>query len=100
MANYKLTVKAVKDLTQIWNYTFEEWSENQADIYYNLLINTFNEIAEKPHLGKDYSIIAGNLLGFKTGKHIIFYIRTSSDTIEIIRILHENMDIKNRIKDK
>jgi hypothetical protein len=31
MARYKLTNKAVEDLTQIWNYTFNKWSENQAD---------------------------------------------------------------------
>ncbi len=31
MAKYKLTNKAVKDLANIWNYTFEAWSERQAD---------------------------------------------------------------------
>ena len=39
MANYYLTNKAVDDLTQIWDYTFEEWSERQADKYYNELLN-------------------------------------------------------------
>ena len=34
MARYKLTNKAVEDLAQIWNYTFNKWSENQADTYY------------------------------------------------------------------
>lgn len=31
MAKYKLTNKAVNDLTRIWNYTIDRWSENQAD---------------------------------------------------------------------
>ena len=31
MARYRFTNKAVDDITQIWNYTFDEWSENQAD---------------------------------------------------------------------
>ncbi len=35
MANYILTNKAVDDLSSIWNYTFDFWSEQQADIYYN-----------------------------------------------------------------
>jgi len=29
MANYYLTNKAVDDLAQIWDYTFDEWSENK-----------------------------------------------------------------------
>lgn len=33
MAKYNLTKKAVEDLTKIWNYTFDTWSENQADAY-------------------------------------------------------------------
>lgn len=38
MAEYKLTNKAVEDLSKIWNYTFEVWSEKQVDKYYNSLI--------------------------------------------------------------
>lgn len=34
--------KAVDDLTEIWNYTFDEWSEQQADNYYNCVESFFN----------------------------------------------------------
>ena len=37
--------KAVEDLSMIWNYTYETWSEKQADIYYHLLIDSCEEIA-------------------------------------------------------
>ena len=33
MAKYHLTNKAVDDLSEIWDYTYEVWSENQADKY-------------------------------------------------------------------
>ena len=46
MAKYRFTNKAVDDLSDIWNYTFENWSENQADKYYEMLINFCKEIAE------------------------------------------------------
>ncbi|MEQ1553498.1 MAG: type II toxin-antitoxin system RelE/ParE family toxin [Ferruginibacter sp.] len=36
MANYKLTNKAVEDLEKIRNYSFEKFSEQQADKYYAL----------------------------------------------------------------
>jgi toxin ParE1/3/4 len=34
---YKLTYKAVEDLTKIWDYTFDKWSEKQADKYFEML---------------------------------------------------------------
>ncbi len=52
MASYYFTNKAVEDLTQIWNYTFEEWSERQADKYYNELLNACKRIAKDSKLGK------------------------------------------------
>jgi toxin ParE1/3/4 len=97
---YKLTYKAIDDLTQIWNYTFYKWSEKQADKYYFMLLDNFNEIAFDPQLGKNYSGITENLLGFKAGRHIIFYRRIEENKIEIIRILHEKMEFKSRINEK
>ena len=100
MAKYRLTNKAVDDLTSIWNYTLEKWSEKQADKYYNMLIDNFNEISKTPSLGKNYSDIIKNILGLRVGRHIIFYRELQNNEIEIIRILHEQMDLKNRIKEK
>ena len=100
MAKFKLTNKAVDDLAQIWNYTNHMWSEKQADKYYQMLIDNFNEIANNPDLGKYYSGVMENLWGFKVGRHIIFYRKMEDDVIEITRILHEQMDLKNRTKEK
>lgn len=98
MAEYSLTNKAVEDLTKIYEYTYEFWSENQADVYYEKLISTFNLLAENPKIGKKYSEINLETLGFPAGKHIIFYRIIIFSTIEIIRILGAEMDLKNRIK--
>ncbi len=97
MANYYLTNKAVEDLTNIWNYTFEKWSEKQADKYYTMLIDNCQEIANNPKLGKNYDRIISTLFGMRTIRHIIFYRIISIDKVEIIRILHESMDLKKRI---
>ncbi len=100
MAKYKFTKKAVYDLTQIWNYTLNKWSEDQADRYYRMLLENCKEVANNPELGKNYSGVTENLFGFKAGRHIIFYRRIEDNEVEITRILHEQMDIENRIKDK
>ena len=99
MAKYKLTNKAIEDLTKIWNYTFEVWSEKQANKYYEMLIWNCQEIADNPSLGKKYNGITQNLLGIKTNRHIIFYRNVNDEYIEITRILHERMDLKKRILD-
>lgn len=99
MAKYFLTNKAIEDLTEIWNYTFDEWSEQQADKYYQLLIDNCKEIALNPKLGKNYDGILTTLYGLKVAKHIIFYRILGSDKIEITRILHERMDLRSRIKE-
>ena len=38
MAKFSFTYKAVEDLSKIWDYTYEAWSENQANKYYEVLI--------------------------------------------------------------
>ena len=99
MANYKLTNKAVDDLSKIWDYTFEVWSENQADKYYEILISTCQDIADNTVLGKSYEGITESLLGMKTGRHIIFYRILKNNYVEFTRILHERMDVKKRISE-
>jgi toxin ParE1/3/4 len=99
MAKYFLTKKAVDDLTEIWNYTFEEWSEQQADKYYQMLIDNFKELAQNPKLGRNYDGIMTTLYGLKVTRHIIFYRKLSENEIEITRILHDRMDLKSRIKE-
>jgi len=98
MPEYYLSKKAISDLKDIWNYTCEKWSENQADKYYQMLIDGFDEVFRNPKMGKDYSIIMDDLNGHKAGRHIIFYLETEEGMVEIIRVQHERMDLKNRVK--
>ena len=97
MVKYELTNKAVADLNEIWEYTLENWSENQADRYYDMLLGIFQDIADNPELGKNYDGIKSDLFGLKANRHVIFYRKSEVNPIEITRILHERMDLKKRI---
>jgi len=99
MAEFKLTNKAVKDLSKIWDDTFEVWSESQADKYYEMLISSCQDIADNPLLGKNYDGITQSLFGMKTNRHIIFYRTLNESYVEITRILHERMDLKRRMSE-
>ncbi len=100
MAKFRFTNKAVEDLSEIWDYTFDTWSEWQADHYYQMLIGFCEAIANNPlMLGKKYDQIDEGIYGFRAEKHIIFYRIISDTEIEVVRILHGGMDLKSRIKE-
>jgi toxin ParE1/3/4 len=99
MAKYIITNKAVDDLTNIWDYTYEVWSENQADKYYNELLEDCQTLADNQNYGKNYDEISLEIFGYKSGQHILFYRKLSEEEIEIIRFLHSCMDLKNRIQE-
>ena len=99
MANYKLTNKATEDLRKIWNYTVDTWSENQADLYYPMLLDSCQKIADGKVKGKTYVGIYSGLKGIKSGKHIIFYRQMTKERVEIARILHDCMDLGRRIRE-
>ncbi len=99
MAKYELTNKAVADLNRIWEYTLENRSENQADKYYDMLLELCQDIADDPELGKNYDGIKSDLFGLKANRHIIFYRKRIGQPIEITRISHRQMDLINRISE-
>lgn len=99
MPHFKLTYKAIQDLTEIWEYTLEAWSERQAENYYQMIIGCCTELAKEPLSGKDYSEIYTGLFGKKISKHIVFYRIVDSFTIEILRVLHEQMDLEHKWRD-
>lgn len=99
MAKYILTNKAVEDLSAIWNYTCEVWSERQADKYYYMLLDFCRELAENKMTGKKYDEIDAEIFGFKANRHIIFYRKINKGEIVIVRILHSRMDLKSRMQE-
>ena len=70
MANYSLTNKAVEDLSKIWEYTFEAWSEFQAEKYYYMLLDTCQDLADGNISGKPYPEVNFEIFGCKAGLHI------------------------------
>jgi toxin ParE1/3/4 len=97
MVKFSFTNRALDDLIEIWEYTVENWSENQAEKYYNLIIASCLDLANNPKLGKSYNIVSQNLLGYKCGEHIIFFQEIVKNEIEIARVLHGMMDLKSKI---
>ena len=95
---YKISNEALKDLEKIWLYTKENWPAEQADRYFNLIIDEINYLAQRPESGKDYSHIRKGYFRSKVKSHFIFY-RKNTKILEVIRILHQSMDIESRLNE-
>ena len=97
---FKISKEAGNDLENIWLYTFETWSTEQADRYFNLIMNEIEYIALHPKSGKDYNDVRKGYYRTRIKSHFIFYkINKKRDEIEIIRILHQRMDIESRLNE-
>jgi len=94
---YRLTRIADQDLTEIWMNSRENWGMTQADKYLSELETCFIELASHPGLGKHRPEIRSGYHSIPKNHHIIFY-RQQQECIEIIRILHQRMDMELLLK--
>lgn len=95
---YIISHEAGTDLENIWLYTYENWSLQQADRYVNLILDEFEYLAQNPESGKDYQNLRIGYRASKIKSHLIFYfINYRAETIEIVRILHQRMDIQSHL---
>ena len=94
MSHFMLRPKAEQDLERIWHYTLDTWGDQQADTYIRQLNERFHMLADDPGIGRDCEYIRPAYRKYAVGQHVIFYRAVSDDAIEIVRILHERMDVE------
>lgn len=99
MPRFVICEKAVEDINGIWFYTAENWSIEQADRYYNLIFDEIEYIAENFERARDFGQIRKGYRYSKAKSHLVFFRQTKGGEIEVVRVLHERMDIGNRIND-
>ena len=95
---YRISQQAIEDLDKIWLYTFNKWSKEQADRYFDLIIAEIEFIADNYLIGKSVEETRQNYRVTKIKSHLIFYRKVENEIVEIVRILHQRMDIKKRLK--
>ena len=98
MAKYQLTNAAVKDLEEIWIYTYKNWSFEQADRYYNLIIDEIEFLSTNPLSGRSMDYLKEGYRVSKVKSHLVFYKIINNEVVEIIRVLHQRMDVNSRMK--
>ena len=96
---YRISRKALEDLENIWSYTYEKWSPRQADVYYHLILEEFERISLNPRSGRPMDLIKEGYRASKVKSHLIFFRVADDKIVEIIRILHERMDLRSRMNE-
>lgn len=96
MKAFVLTSKAKADLRAIAIFTEKHWGKEQRNVYIKQFDDAFHMLANAPLAGKACDYIRNGYRKFPQGSHIIFYKDGSKNKIEIVRILHKNMDVESR----
>ncbi|MBL4574412.1 MAG: type II toxin-antitoxin system RelE/ParE family toxin [Gammaproteobacteria bacterium] len=99
MKLFSLTRRAKADLKSIAKFTEKRWGQEQRYSYIKQFDDTFHMLSNTPEIGNSCDYIKGNYQKFPQGSHIIFYRVASQDNIQIIRILHKNMDVLSKFGD-
>ncbi len=94
---YRISRKALEDIDKIWVYTFENWSANQANHYYRLIYQEINFVTEDFESGKNIDEIKLGYKQVKMKSHLIIYKKGDDGVVEIVRVLHQMMDIPNQL---
>jgi len=92
-SSYQLTRIADHDLMEIWRDSREQWGSKQADKYLSELESCFIALTQNPKLGRNRPEIRQGYRSIPKNTHLIFY-RQHRGTIEIIRVLHQRMEIR------
>jgi toxin ParE1/3/4 len=92
MADYNLSRQARAKVLEIYEYSFANFGERQADIYLEALYDAFARIADMPSIGR----IFHDFRRHDHDQYAIFYLVTN-DEIEIVQIYHHNEDIARKL---
>ncbi|MGE4505847.1 MAG: type II toxin-antitoxin system RelE/ParE family toxin [Desulfovibrionaceae bacterium] len=93
---FQLTNKAYDDLTNIARYTHKTWGLEQRNQYLLRLDQSFHLIANNVSMGRNCDHIKTGYFSHPVGRHLVFY-RIDGETVVIVRILHQSMDVERQL---
>ncbi len=97
VTHYRLSPKALADLDDIWRYTAETWSVDQADQYIDDLVSTFETIVSMPTLARERAEFTPPVRIHVHQQQLIVY-ATNDDHIVILRLLGGHQDWQSILK--
>ena len=94
--NLVLSSVAQRDIEGILQYTLEEYGENQAEKYKDILNQKLIAIKENSGLGHHRKDIPDRYKAYRAKEHFIIF-RVDGNNIYVVRVLHGSMDFTNKV---
>lgn len=90
---YRLSPAAQSDLSDIWDYTAETWSVDQAEAYLRGLTETIELLCEHPEIARERNEFNPPVRLHSYRSHLIIY-RIEEGRIVVVRVVHSRQHWK------
>lgn len=94
---YVLSPAARADLEQIWDYSGDRWGDGQAEKYVYEIQRAIERVVDNPEIGRACDEVRPDYRKHAVGSHTLYYRIVSVDMIDVVRILHQRMDIDRHL---
>ena len=98
MSGYVLSPAARADLEQIWDYTAATWDDDQAENYVRDIQRAIERVVDNPMIGRVCDDVRPGYRKHPVGSHILYYRIHGVDVIDVVRILHQRMDVDRHLE--
>lgn len=96
MNSFKLHPQAERDLEAIWLYSEKNWGVDQAHAYLDGLVEIFRLLSNNPLMCRERSEFDPPVHIHNHAHHLIVFVLSDAG-IDIVRVLHESMDIDTQL---
>lgn len=93
---YVLSGEADQDISEIFDYSAQNFGVAQATEYLLALDACFLRLSDNPDLGRERHDVRAGLRSVVAGSHLVFY-RIDADGLRIVRVLHGSQDLPRHI---
>lgn len=95
MKTFVFLPAAEADIDAIWDYSADEWGEDQAEHYIDEIFHACKALAAGSKLGRQVDVRPG-VIKYRVASHMIYF-RRNADGIVVIRVLHGAQDVERNL---
>jgi toxin ParE1/3/4 len=100
MTRFVLSPAAIKDIDAIWDYTADTWNERQAHAYVSKIRDACHSLADGRSHGRSIDSVRSGYRKLPVGSHFLVYRRIDGNVIDVVRVLHNRMDLPSRLSEQ
>ncbi|MGB5559173.1 MAG: type II toxin-antitoxin system RelE/ParE family toxin [Paracoccaceae bacterium] len=90
--SFRLVPEAARDLQDIWAFSADRWSVEQAEAYIDRLVGVFELLADYPELARRREEFTPPVRIHPAASHLVVYLDRVGG-VDILRVLHNQRDL-------